>query len=40
MIPLTLPDIFLCLLLVHLGLVFAVTLYYSTRGVRWRPRRP
>jgi len=39
MIPLTLPDIFLCLLLVHLGLVFAVTLYYSTRGVRWRPRR-
>lgn len=39
MIPLTLPDLFLWLLLVHLGLVLAVTLYYSLRGIRVMPRR-
>jgi len=34
MIPLTLPEWFVILLIANLSMVFAATLYYSVRGYR------
>lgn len=39
MISLALPDWFVAVLVVHLSVVFAVSLYYGMRHVRWTPRR-
>ncbi|HPT15951.1 MAG TPA: hypothetical protein PK388_01570 [Kiritimatiellia bacterium] len=39
MMPLTLPDWFLLLLVANLSVVFAATLYYSVRRYRRMPRR-
>jgi hypothetical protein len=39
MISLSLPNWFVALLLVHLAVVFAATLFYAVRRVRWTARR-
>lgn len=39
MMPLSLPDWFVFLLIANLSMVFAATLYYSVRGYRRTPRR-
>ncbi len=39
MIRLSLSDWFAALLVMNLGAVFAVSLYYSVRRARWTPRQ-
>lgn len=38
MIPLSAPHWHLAVLIVHLSLVLAVTVYYAVRRYRWTPR--
>ncbi len=39
MISLTISEAFVVLLIAHLAVVFAATLYYAIRQYRWVPRR-